>query len=47
MKKKKFLTRILPAIIVIAAILLYLFIFRDNFIQGMEDAMNNFKQGSA
>jgi hypothetical protein len=43
MKNKRFLTRVLPLIILLVVFLVYLFIFRDNYTQGVVDAVNNFK----
>lgn len=43
MKKRKFLTQVLPAVIVLTGFIVYLIIFRENFFQGMADALRSFK----
>jgi len=43
MTKRKFFTRVIPAVIVITGIIVYLIIFRENFFQGMTDALSGFK----
>jgi len=41
MKNKKFFKREFPLIILSVAILVYLFIFREDFIQGVKDAISS------
>ena len=43
MTKRKLFTQVLPAVIVVTGIIVYLLIFRENFFQGMTDALEGFK----